>query len=201
MLGSRWKPVISLPEQLTVRFDEELIDAGDAWPWCASKAADLLGSDASQYVNRRLATTLIRYIEAIRALRDSGKPVLAALFFWPDFTVQQGTAEVYVVADDHPHGPITLARAREITGQDAGALGRTETVEARVPAGPAFRAHLFRGGSATRNVREEVCWFIWPTGAHLTVIMTVGWCGHLFSEAGHQIADDMAHQLRLESLD
>jgi hypothetical protein len=139
-----WKPVVYLPTNLTVRLDAEVFKAEDPRPWCESKAADLLGSDAKRKHVQRLATTLMKYTETLKNLRGRGLPVTAAVFFWPDFTTQRATAEVYIVTDDHADGPITIARARELTGPNKDSLGETETTEIEVPAGLAFRAHRFQ---------------------------------------------------------
>jgi hypothetical protein len=90
---------------------------------------------------QRLASDLMKYAGALKSLKRRGLPVAAAVFFWPDFTAERATAEVYVVAGDHPDGPMTIARARELTGPNKDSLGEAEATEAEVPAGPAFRAH------------------------------------------------------------
>jgi hypothetical protein len=198
-----WKPVVYLPTNLTVRFDAEVFQTGDLGSWCESKAADLLGSGAKRRHVQRLAATLMKYSQTLKNFKGRGRPTVAALFFWPDFAAQRATAEVYIVTDNHEDGPITLARARELTRTNKDSLGETETAEVEVPAGPAFRAHRFRklwGALAPHNVIEEVSWFIWPAGSSATVVMTVSWFERMFSEAGVEIADDMARNFRVEPL-
>jgi hypothetical protein len=196
-----WRPVVYVPTNLTVRFDAEVFQAEDPRSWCESKAADVLGSGAKRRHIQRLAATLMKYSQTLQDLNGRGVPTVAALFFWPDFTVQRATAEVYIVTDNHADGPITLARARELTGTNKDSLGETETTEVGIPAGPAFRAHRFRklwGALAPHNVTEEVSWFIWPVGSSATVVITVSWFERMFSEAGINIADDMARNFRVE---
>lgn len=196
-----WKPVVALPANLTVRLDAEAYQAEDPGPWCDSTAARLLGPGARARRVRGLAATLRRYADAVKSQRGRALPATAAVFFWPDFGTARASAEVYLVADDDPDGPITMARARELTGPDKDTLGETEATEAEVPAGPAFRAHRYRGipGAFARyNVMEEVSWFIWPAGLNATVIMTVSWRERMFSKAGAVIADDMARNFRIE---
>jgi hypothetical protein len=128
---------------------------------------------------------------------------VAALFFWPDFTAQRATAEIYVVTNDHADGPVTIAQARELAGSNKNSIGETETTEVEISVGHAFRAHRFRklwGAIAPHNVIEEVSWFIWPAGSSATVVMTVSWLERMFSEAGVKIADDMARNFRVEPL-
>jgi hypothetical protein len=196
-----WKPVVCLPANLTVRLDAEVLQAEDLGPCCESTAAGLLGPDARRKRVQRLASTLMKYAGTLKSMKGRGLPAAAAVFFWPDFTTERATAEVYIVADDHRDGPMTIARARELTGPDKDSLGETEAAEAEVPAGPAFRAHRYQklwGAFAPHNVMEEVSWFIWPPGSNATVIMTVSWRERMFSKAGTTIADDMARNFRVE---
>lgn len=196
-----WKPVVCLPANLTVRLDAKVLQAEDPGPWCEITAAGLLGPGARRKRVRRLASTLMEYAGTLKSLKGRGLPVAAAVFFWPDFTTERATAEVYVVADDHPGGPVTMARARELTGPNKYSLGETEAAEAEVPAGAAFRAHRFQklwGAMSPYNVMEELSWFIWPAGSNATVIMTVSWRERMFSTAGTTIADDMARNFRIE---
>jgi hypothetical protein len=196
-----WKPVVCLPANLTVRLDAEVLQAKDPGPWCESTAAALLGPGAKRKRVQRLASNLMRYADTLKSLNGRGLPATAAVFFWPDYTAPRATAEVYIVADDLPDGPMTMARARELTGPNKDSLGETEATEAEVPAGPAFRAHRYQalwGAFAPLNVMEEVSWFIWPAGSSATVIMTVSWRERMFSKAGTTIADDMARNFRIE---
>jgi hypothetical protein len=198
-----WKPVVYLPANLTVRLDADVFQTQDPRPWCETRAADLLGSGAKRRHVQRLAATLMKYIETLKSLKGRGEPTVAALFFWPDFTAQRATAEVYIVTDDHSDGPMTIAKARELTGPNKDSLGKSETTEVEVPAGHAFRAQRFQklwGALAPHNVIEEVSWFIWPKGSNATVVMTVSWFERIFSEAGTKIADDMARNFRVEPL-
>lgn len=201
MAGLPWKPVIYLPANLTVRFDAEMFRAEDPGPWCQTRAADLLGPGARRKRVQRLASTLLTYAVTLKSLKARGLPATAAVFFWPDFNTQRATAEVYIVAGDHPDGPVTMARARELTGPNEDSLGQTQATETELPAGPAFRAHRCQklwGAMAPHNVMEEVSWFIWPPGPNVTVIMTVSWRDRMFSQAGTTIADDMARNFRVE---
>jgi hypothetical protein len=196
-----WKPVVYLPANLTVRLDAEVLQAEDPGPWCESTAANLLGPRAKRRHVRRLASDLTRYASTLKNLKGRGLPATAAAFFWPDFTTPRATAEVYIVTDDHPGGPITMARACELTGPNKNTLGETQSTETDVPAGPAFRAHRHQalwGSVAPYNVMEEVSWFIWPADSNATVIITVSWRERMFSKAGATIADDMARNFRVE---
>jgi hypothetical protein len=145
-----WKPVVCLPANLTVRLDAEVLQAKDPGPWCESTAA-------KRKRVQRLASNLMRYADTLKSLNGRGLPATAAVFFWPDYTAPRATAEVYIVADDLPDGPMTMARARELTGPNKDSLGETEATEAEVPAGPAFRAHRYQalwGAFAPLNVME-----------------------------------------------
>jgi|SRR5580693_9290615 hypothetical protein len=196
-----WKPVIYLPANLTARLDAEVLQAEDLTPWCENTAAGLLGPGAKRRHVRRLAANLTSYAGTLKSLTGRGLPAAAAVFFWPDFNTPRANAEVYIVADDHAGGPVTMARARELTGPDKDSLGETEAAEAEVPAGPAFRARRHRrlwGALPRFNVMEEVSWFIWPAGSNATVIITVSWRERMFSKAGATIADDMARNFRVE---
>jgi hypothetical protein len=196
-----WKPVVCLPANLTVRLAADVLLAEDPGPWCESAAAGLLGPGARRKRVQRLASALMNYAGTLKSLKGRGLPAAAAVFFWPDFTIARATAEVYIVAGGHPDGPVTMARARELTGPNKDSLGETEAAEAEVPAGPAFRAHRYQklwGAFAPYNVMEEVSWFIWPPGSNATVIMTVSWREPIFSKVGTTIADDMARNFRIE---
>jgi hypothetical protein len=178
-----------------------MLQAEDPGPWCESRAADLLGPGARRKRVQRLASTLLEYAGTLKSLKGRGLPAAAAIFFWPDFPTQRATAEVYVVAGDHPDGPMTVARARELTGPNENSLGETQATETEVPAGAAFGAHRGQklwGAMGPDNVMEEVSWFIWPPGSNVTVIMTVSWRDRMFSKAGTTIADDMARNFRVE---
>lgn len=118
-----WKPVIYLPANLTARLDAEVLQADDLRPWCESTAAGLLGPGAKRRHVRRLASNLTSYAGTLKSLTGRGLPAAAAVFFWPDFNTPRANAEVYIVADDHPGGPITRARARELTGPNKDSLG------------------------------------------------------------------------------
>ncbi|MGH3261228.1 MAG: hypothetical protein ACRDNS_04445, partial [Trebonia sp.] len=199
-----WKPVVYLPTNLTVRLDAEVFQLEDLTLWCEGKAVDLLGSGVKRRQVHRLAGTLMRYIEGVKAIKGRGLPTVAALFFWPDFSTQRASAEVYLVSADHIGGPITPDRARELIGLNEDSLGEIEASATVVPVGQALRAHQFRklwGALAPHNVMEEVSWFLWPESSSTAVIMTVSWLEPAFSQAGIQIADDMARNFRVEPLD
>jgi hypothetical protein len=198
-----WKPVVYLPANLTIRLNAEVFQAEDPGPWCESMAADLLGPDAKHRHVQQLTATLVKYTETLKSGKGTGQPAVGALLFWPDFTVQRATAEVCIVTDDHADGPMTVARARDLTGPHKDSLGEPETTEVEVPAGHAFRAHRFHrlwGALAPHNVIEEVTWFIWPAGYSAAVVMTVSWFERMFSETGIKIADDMALNFYVEPL-
>jgi hypothetical protein len=105
------------------------------------------------------------------------------------------------VGPDPVIGPMTLARAREISGPDELSYGAAEMTETEVSAGPAFRVHRFRKAEPSKRrsrIGEEVAWFIWPQGPPLAVMMTTRWMEPTFSKAGITIADDMAKNFRIE---
>jgi len=202
MTEPQWKPRIYMPANLTVRFGAAALTADDPGPWCQQKAADLLGSQSRAKQVNKLAQCLEEY-----ARYFSTKDVTtAAVFFFPDFTHIPPRAEtqVFLVGEDPVVGPMTLARAREISGSDERSFGETEMTETEVPAGPALRVHRFRKlepGKRRTEIIEELAWFICPPDSTQAVMMITTWSESFFSKPGTDIADDMAKNFRIEPLE
>jgi hypothetical protein len=196
----QWNPVIYLPANLTVEFGADVLTAEDPAPWCKQRAAELLGTAARDRQVSQLAQCLEKYA-AYFTSKDL--PTFAALFFYPDFTriPPRAEAQVYLVGPDPVIGPMTLARAREISAPDERSFGDTEMTETEVPAGPALRVHRYRKlEPAKRRSRivEEMDWIICPPDSTQAVMMITTWDEPMFSKAGTTIADDMAKNFRIE---
>lgn len=201
MTELQWKPRIFMPANLTVRFGAAVLTADDPGPWCRQKAAELLGPQARDKQVAKLAQCLERYAKYF-STKDL---TTAAVFFYPDFTHIPPRAEtqVFIVGEDPVVGPMTLARAREISGPDERSFGETEMTETEVPAGPALRVHRFRKLEPDKRrtqIVEELAWFICPPGSTQAVMMITTWSESSFSKAGTDIADDMAKNFRIEPL-
>jgi hypothetical protein len=196
----QWNPVIFLPVNLTVRFDAPVLKGDDPKGWCQRKAAELMGSNTDRKKVKNLTNCLEKYAAYFRSKE---LPTTAALFFYPDFTriPPRAEAQVYLVGPDPVIGPMTLTRAREISGPDERSFGDTEMIETEVPAGPALRVHRYRKlEPAKRHTRivEEVDWVICPPDSTQAVMMITTWDEPTFSKVAITIADDMAKNFRIE---
>jgi hypothetical protein len=197
----QWNPVIFLPVNLTVRFDAPVLKGDDPEGWCQRKASELMGSNADRKKVKNLTNCLEKYAAYFRSKE---LPTTAALFFYPDFTriPPRAEAQVYLVGPDPVIGPMTLARAREISGPDERSFGDTEMIETEVPAGPALRVHRYRKlEPAKRHTRivEELDWVICPPDSTQAVMMITTWGEPAFSKVAITIADDMAKNFRIEA--
>jgi hypothetical protein len=195
----QWKPRIYLPADLTVRYGAEVLTADDPVPWCQRKVGELLGEKARGKEVTRLTRCLEEYAKYFRK-KDL---TTAALFFYPDFTHIPPRAEtqIFLVGEDPVVGPMTLARAREMSRPDTRSFGETEMAEIEVPAGPALRVHRFRKLESDKrrtHIVEEIAWFICPPDSTQAVMMITTWDESAFSKAGATIADDMAKNFRIE---
>ena len=200
MTELQWKPVIYLPVNLTVRFDAPVLKGDDPEGWCQRKALELLGADADRKQVRKLTHCLEKYAAYFRS---KNLPTTAALFFYPDFTriPPRAEAQVYLVGPDPVIGPMTLARAREISAPDERSVGDTETTETEVPTGPALRVHRYRKAEPSKRrsrIVEEMDWIICPPDSTQAVMMITTWGEPAFSKVATTIADDMAKNFRIE---
>ncbi len=200
MTDLQWKPVIYLPANLTVEFGADVLTTEDPAPWCRRRAAELLGPAARDRQLGQLTQCLEKYATYFRSKE---LPTYAALFFYPDFThfPPRAEAQIYLVGPDPIIGPMTLARAREISGPDEKSFGDTETTETEVPTGPALRVHRYRKLEASKRrsrIVEEMDWIICPPDSTQAVMMITTWDEPVFSKAGISIADDMAKNFRIE---
>lgn len=200
MTEPQWKPVISLPANLTVEFGATVLGADDPAPWCQQKAAELLGSGANRKRVRQLAECLEEYAQNFRT---DPRPAHAAVFFYPDFAhiPPRAMAKIFLVGPDPVVGPMTLARAREVFGPDEYSFGETEMTETEVPAGPALRVHRFRKedpGKRRSAIVEELAWVICPPDSSQAAMMSTKWAESAFSKAGTTIADNIAKHFRVE---
>ena len=200
MTELQWKPVIYLPVNLTVRIDAPALKGDNPRRWCEQKAAELLSPDTRGKQVSALARCLELYVEYFR---KGNLPATAALFFYPDFTriPPRAEAQIYLVGEDPVVGPMTLARAREISGPDERSVGESEITETEVPAGPALRLHRFRRLEPSKRrsrIVEELAWVICPPGSTQAVMMITTWSESAFSKVAISIADDMAQNFRIE---
>jgi hypothetical protein len=198
----QWKPVIYLPAQLTVSFGAEVLTAADPAPWCQGKAAEVLGPQASRKQVARLADSLTEHA----VFFASQHVTKGAAYFYPDFTrlPPRAMSEIYLVGADPEAGPMTLARARQLTEPDERSVGETELTETELPAGPALRVHRFRKMERDKRrsrIGEEVDWIICPPHSTQAVMMLTSWSEPVFSKAAISIADEMAKNFRTEPAD
>ncbi len=200
MTELQWKPVIYLPVNLTVRLDAPALTGDDPSQWCGQKAAELLGPDTRGKHVRALAKCLELYVDYFRR---GNLPATAALFFYPDFTriPPRAEAQIYLVGEDPVVGPMTLQRAREISGPDERSIGESEMTETEVPAGPALRVHRLRKLEPSKRrsrIVEELAWVICPPESTQAVMMITTWSDMAFTKVAISIADDMAQNFRIE---
>jgi hypothetical protein len=199
-----WKPTVFIPVNLTVSLGDPLQHDGDPRPWCVAKAAELLGSDNGSRQHKKLAQCLEKYVTHFRTHQPL---ITAALFFYPDFShlPPWGTAEVKAFGEHSEKGPLTIAMLREFYDQpDELSFGQTELSETQVPAGPALRVHRYRRTQPTKRrspIGEELVWLIWPPETTAVITILVQWLEPALSEAGVNIADDMARNFRLKPPD
>jgi hypothetical protein len=196
-----WRPIVYLPVNLTVRFGRDVLNADDVRPWCAQKAATLLGQDAGRRQIKRLTYCLEEYAKDFKANMPL---VAAAIFFYPDFAHLPPRANTQVEAfdEDPQKGPLTMAIMREMLEQpDELSYGNVELTETEVTAGRALRAHRFRKAQPQKRhsrIGEEIIWIVWPPESTAVVSMATRWLEPAFSEAGIIIADEMADNFRIK---
>jgi hypothetical protein len=196
-----WKPGVYIPANLTVSLGEPLGHDGDPLPWCAARAAELLGTADGSRQSKKLTQCLAKYVTHFRTHQPL---ITAALFFYPDFNhlPPWGTVEVEGFGEPSEIGPLTMPMMREFYDQpDELSFGQTELSETPVPAGPALRVHRYRRTQPGRRrspVGEELVWLIWPPESTAVICIAVRWREPVYSRAGIEIADDMARNFRVE---
>jgi hypothetical protein len=201
MIELPWNPQVFIPANLTVSLREPLQIDGDPTSWCTAKAAELLDSNGSSRQQKKLAACLAKYVAHFRM---HWPLINATLFFYPDFSTLPpwGTAEIKAFGEHSELGPLTMTMMREFYDKpDELSFGQTELTETTVPSGTALRVHRFRRTNPVKRhskIGEELVWLIWPPESTILVSIAARWGETAFSEAGIQIADDMAHNLRLE---
>jgi hypothetical protein len=195
----QWKPEIFLPRDLTVVFEAEVLQAADVAPWCQARAAEVLGPDANRKQVAKLAGCLREYAEFFQTQHLAK----GAAYFYPSFDrlPPRATTEIFVVVEDPEQGPMTLARARQLSEPDERSVGEAEISETEVPAGPALRVHRFRKMEPEKRrsrIGEELAWIICPPDSTQALMMFTRWAEPVFSQAATRIADDMAQSFRTE---
>lgn len=194
-----WEPDVYIPADLAVSLREPLARNEDPRPWCAAKAAELLGPAGNSRQEKKLAQCLAWYV----AYFATQVPLIgAALFFQPDFShlPPWGTAKIEAFGEHPERGPLTMAIMREFYEKpDELSFGETELTETEVSVGRALRIHRFRKTKPDRRrspIGEELVWLIWPPDTTAILAIAVRWSESKHSEAGIGIADDMARNFR-----
>jgi hypothetical protein len=199
-----FRPLVRLPDNLTVRFGREPLTTGDPRAWCQQKAADLLGPQAPASDVKRLARSLEEHLEFFR--KDMPL-IVAAVCFYPNYRTVPPRAMVKVEAfGGAPDGEsLTMDKVREFYAKpDHMSFGETELTEPELPVGQALRVHRYRKtdpGKRRTKIMEEVVWVVWPRGSTFAIAIATRWLEPWFGKAGATIADSIAKDFRVEPWD